>query len=325
MIKSVICIVASVLFLVINTVTLLLKPEFNFAINDEENYCVYYQKWIRTIVFMATIIIALICMYFAINLQIVISLCLLTIECLLVVIYNLVKYKGITVNGENIKVERLFRDVINTKFSKITNVYYTPNARLSIKLSNRKTFDVSFNSENFHKFYTSLIEANIKFKTGRVPGEESHVYLSKHDMTIRFPKTMFREYYQSKYYLRNSKYLFSARSLDNKEYIECYYKESGKNFDEFIDLIKTDLKVNEFKVGKKVEETIDGYDFTLVEAVNKNDDSKGRTAYVYKEKDGYIVLYCDYQLKEKENFYIKMNDAIRKPAYEDGKSSFSRI
>ena len=42
MIKSVICVVASVLFLVINTVTLFLKPEFDFAINDEENYCVYY-------------------------------------------------------------------------------------------------------------------------------------------------------------------------------------------------------------------------------------------------------------------------------------------
>ena len=171
----------------------------------------------------------------------------------------------------------------------------------------------------------SLIDTDVKFKTARIPGEEAHVYLSKHDLTIRFPKTMFREYYQSKYYLRNSKYLFSARSLDNKEYIEGYYKESGKTFDEFIDLIKNDLKINEFKVGKKIEETIDGYDFTLIEAVNKHDNEKSRTAYIYKEKDGYIVFYCDYLTKNKDEFYVKMNDAIRKPAYEDGKSTFSRV
>ncbi len=42
MIKSVICITAAVFFIVINTVILFLKPEFTFAINDENDYCLYY-------------------------------------------------------------------------------------------------------------------------------------------------------------------------------------------------------------------------------------------------------------------------------------------
>ena len=42
MIKSVICIVATVAFIEINTAILILKPDFKYAINDENNYWVYY-------------------------------------------------------------------------------------------------------------------------------------------------------------------------------------------------------------------------------------------------------------------------------------------
>ena len=68
-IKSVICIVCAVLFLVINTIILFLKPEFTFAKNDDENYNVFYQKWIGTIVFMSTLMVALFCIYFAISIS----------------------------------------------------------------------------------------------------------------------------------------------------------------------------------------------------------------------------------------------------------------
>ena len=274
MIKSVICIVGAVIFIVINTIILFLKPDFNFAINDKENYVVYYQKWIRSVVYMSTLIMALFCIYFAVNLSHVLAYCLLVLECLLVVIYALCKYKGITINGENIKVERLFRKELNTKFSNITKVIYMPNARISIKLKKKIGFDVSFNSENFYKFYYSLIDHDVKFKTTRIPNDENHVYLTKYNITIHFPKTMFREFYQNKSYLRNSKYLFSARSLENHEYIEGYYKESGKELSEFVELIKNDLALNEFKYVSDKKENIDGYDFTILKTLNNITSTK---------------------------------------------------
>lgn len=325
MIKSVICIVSAVFFIVINTIILFLKPEFTFARNDNENYCVYYQKWIRTMIYMGTLIMSLFCIYFSINFNHFIGYILLVLECILVVSYSLCKYKGITINGENIKVERLFRKELNTTFAKIDKVYYIPNAKIVVKLKRRESFDVSFNSENFYKFYSALLDRDVKFKTGRIPRDESMVYLTKYNITVHFPKTMFREFYQNKYYLRNSKYLFSARSLENHEYIEGYYKESGKELDEFVELIKNDLSLNEFKFLKEQEENIDGYDFTILKAKNKNEKDKGRLAYIYKDIDNYFVIYADYLLEKEAEFMSKMNAAIKRSVYEDGKSRIVRV
>ena len=325
MIKSVICIVCAVVFIVINTVILFLKPEFNYALNDKENYVVFYQKWIRSVVYMSTLIMALFCVYFAVNLIHTLAYCLLTLECLLVVIYALCKYKGVTITGEDIKVERLFRKDLYAKFSEISKVTYIPNARISVKLKRKDGFDVSFNSENFYKFYYSLIERNIKFKTGRIPSDENHVYLTKYNITIHFPKTMFREFYQNKAYLRNSKYLFSARSLENHEYIEGYYKESGKDLNDFIDIIKNDLALNEFKYVSEKKENIDGYDFTIIKSLNKVAKEKGRLAYVYQDRDNYFVIYADYLLEKELDFVTKMRGAIKRSVYEDGKSRLVRV
>ncbi|MBE6148406.1 MAG: hypothetical protein E7167_02805 [Firmicutes bacterium] len=325
MVKSVICIVCAVIFLIINTIILFLKPEFNYALNDKENYCVYYQKWIKTVVYMSTIIMALFCIYFAINLNHVLAYCILSLECLLVVIYSLCKYKGVTITGEDIKVERLFRKELNTKFSNIAKVTYIPNAKIVVKLKKKTSFDVSFNSENFYKFYNSLIERDVKFKTGRIHNDENHVYLTKYNITIQFPKTMFREFYQNKAYLRNSKYLFSARSLENHEYIEGYYKESAKDISDFIDLIKNDLALNEFKYVSDKKENINGYDFTIIKSLNKMDKEKGRLAYIYQDRDNYFIIYADYLLENELDFVNKMKNAIRRSVYEDGKSKIVRV
>jgi len=325
MIKSVICVVTAVLFIVINTMILFLKPEFTYARNDSDNYCVYYQKWIRSVVYMSTIIMALFCIYFAINLNHTIGYFLLTLECILVVVYALCKYKCITVNGDDIKVERLFREELNTNFSKIDKVIYTPNARITVKLKRQGSFDVSFNSEKFYKFYNSLMDHQVKFKTGRIPKDENHVYLTKYNITIHFPKTMFREFYQNKAYLRNSKYLFSARSLENNEYIEGYYKESAKDLSEFVELIKNDLSLNKFKYISDEKANIDGYDFVIVKTANKTDKNKGRLAYIHQDRDNYFVIYADYLLDKEEDFMNKMNNAIKRSVYEDGKSRIVRV
>lgn len=325
MVKSVICIAAAVLFIVINTAILFLKADFNYAINDEENYYLFFQKWVRTTIFMGTIIIGLMSIFFAINLNHFLSYSFLCLECLLVVIYSFTKYKGILVVGENIKVERLFRKELNIKFSNIKEALYTPNGKLNIKLKNKESFEISFNSENFHKFCNSLLKYNIKIKTGHIPFQDNHVFISKFMLTVRFPKTMLREYYQSKRFLRNSVYLFSARSYDYNEYIEGYRKESGKEIDEFTELIKNDLRINEFKDKKTYKETIDGFEFNIIDAVDMLDKKRLRSAYIYKHKNNYLILYTDYYLDNKEQFKDKMKKAIRKAAYEDGKTRFSRV
>ena len=311
--------------MVINTIILFLKPDFKYAINEQENYVVYYQKWIKSVVYMSTLMIALFSIYFALNLSHVLAFSLLTIECLLVVIYALCKYKGISVNGENIKVQRLFRKDLYTKFSDITKVNYIPNARLSIKVKRKDAFDVSFNSENFYKFYMTLIDEKVKFKTGRIPNDESKVYLTKYNITIHFPKTMFREFYQNKAYLRNSKYLFSARSLENDEYIEGYYKESSKEISEFVELIKNDLDLNKFKFVSQTKENIDGYDFTILKSLSKEEKNKGRLAYIYPDRDNYFVIYADYLLENESEFILKMQKAIKRSVYEDGRSRIARV
>ena len=325
MIKSVILIVGAVLLLVINTIILFLKPEFTYAVNDEDNYCVYYQKWIRVIVFMGTIIIFLFSSYFAVNLHHILSGILLFLECIMVVIYALVKYKGITVSGDSFLVQRLFRKNLDTKFSNVTKVSYLPNARIDVKLKNRDSFDVSFNSENFYRFYKTLIKQKVKFKTGIISNTENHVYLTKYNITIHFPKTMFREFYQNSRYLRNSKYLFSGRSLDNCEHIEGYMKESNKELSEFVELIKNDLQLNEYKYVSSGKQNIDGYDFTVIKALDKTDKEYGRFAYIYQDVDNYLVIYADYRLENEEAFAKKMDNAIKRSVYEDGKSKLVRV
>ena len=325
MIKSVICITTAVFFIVINTVILFLKPEFTYAINDESDYCVYYQKWIRAVVFMGTIIIALFTIYFAVNLYHIIGFSLLSIECLMVIIYALCKYKGITVCGNNIKIQRLFRKDIDTTFDNISNVLYVPNARLVVKVKRNESFDVSFNSENFHKFYISLINNNVKFKTGKIPKTDDHVYMPRYNMTIEFPKMMFREFYQSSTYLRHSRYLFSARSLENHEHIEGYYKESSKDLSDFVEIIKIDLGVNNYEFLKEINKPIDGFNFTIIKAVDKDNKENGRFAYIYQDVNSYFVIYADYLVANEDTFSKKMDLAIRQTLYLDTKYSFTKI
>ena len=325
MIKSVICITTAVFFIVINTVILFLKPEFTYAINDESDYCVYYQKWIRSVVFMGTIIIALFTIYFAVNLYHIIGFSLLSIECLMVIISALCKYKGIIVCGNKIKIQRLFRRDVNTTFDGISNVVYVPNARLVVKVKRNESFDVSFNSENFHKFYNSLINNDVKFKTGKIPKTDDHIFIPKYGMTIEFPKTMFREFYQCSKYLRHSRYLFSARSLEYHEHIEGYYKESSKDINDFVDIIRTDLGVNRFNVTKETKSPIDGFNFTILKAIDNDNKNKGRLAYVYQDVNSYFVIYADYLLCNEDSFINKMNVAIRQSLYLDTKYSFAKI
>lgn len=326
MIKSVICIIAVVVLLLINTIILFLKPEFNFAQNDEQNYCVFYQKWIRTAVFTSSVFLGLFCVYFSVQFEWIKALILLTLVCILVVTYSLCKYKCVTVNGDKIRVERLFRKDMHAMFDDILKVGYTPNARLTVYLKKKRFFDVSFNSENFRKFYNSLLANNVKFKTGHIPKEESCVCLLHYKMTICFPKTMFREYYQSKNFFRNSHYLFSARSLENHEYIEAYSKESGKEIEEFTDLVKNDLKLNGFAPKKEINENINGFDMKIVKSVNKENKDEGRIAYIYLGDNlQYLVIYADYPLEKEAQFMQKINDSISHMTTEDTKKRFVKI
>lgn len=324
-VKSVICVVAAVFFVVINTMILFLKPQFSYAKNDNDNYQVFYLKWVGTSIYMITIIISLVCIYFAINTKILISCLLLTIECASVVCYALCRYKCVTINNDNIKVERLFEKDLNTNFNSIARVVYEPNARLAIKLKRKGFFETSFNSENFRKFYLDLIKHDVKFKTGKIPDDSNHIYLTKYNITIDFPKTMFREFYQSDTFLKNSRYLFSARSLENHEYIEGYIKESTLDIKEFVELISKDLNQNGYKYISDCKTSIGGYNFTLISSENKKDSKQMRYAYLYKDTDNYFVLYADF-LKDDENaFKAKMENAIRRSVYEDGKNKIARV
>ena len=325
MIKSVICILCAVVLVIINTIILFLKPEFTFAKNDEENYTLYYQKWIRTLVFMATIVIATCSIYFSVELIHPIATILLGVECILVIIYALCKYKGIVVDNDEINIQRLFRKDINTSFDNISSVTYIPNARLQVKLKRKGSFDVSFNFENFYYFYKRLIKENIKFKTGSIPQMDNHVYLQKYDLIINFPKTMFREFYQSEDYLRNSRYLFSARSLENNEHIEGYSKDSSKDLMEFIELIKNDLVINDFTFKSTISTNIGNEDFNIIRSVSNKNKEMGRLAYIYKQEGNYLIIYADYMLANEDEFMEKMNNAIHHPNYEDNKSKLSIV
>ncbi len=325
MIKGAICVVTAVFFVIINTIILFLKPQFAYAKNDQENFCVYFQKWIGTLLYMGTVIVSLLCIYFSVELNLYLSYSFLVIECLLLIAYALCKYKCVTVTGENIKVERLFKKELNTTFSAIDRVTYIPNAKLVFKLKKKEQFDVSFNSENFRRLYRCLLRHDLKFKTGRIPGDEDHVYLTKYNITIDFPKTMFREYYQNDTYLKNSRYLFSARSLEHHEYLEGYSKESPLNAKEFCELIKKDISNDGYKYSKSMEAVFDGLEFTILKCIGKKDDNLARLAYIYHVSDEYFVMYADILTKDEESFNKKMSNAIRKALYEDGKSRLARI
>lgn len=325
MIKSVIFVTASVFLLILNTIMICLKSTPVYAKNDKENYSVFYQKWIKTVVFMSTIVISLFCIYFAINFKHIVSEVLLVIQCLLVVIYALCKYKCININGEKIVVERLFQKPIEVTYSDISQVTYIPNAKILVKLKKKKSFDVSFNSENFHRFFVSLMMHKVKFKTDRIPKDEDHVFLSKYNMIIDFPKPMFREFYQGRRYFHNSNYLFSARNLEKEEYIEGYYKESNKDVNEFVEIVKTDLSINNFSVEKEYKDNYDGYDFMILICKDNEDSLYRRCAYIYKDVNNYFVLYCDYQGLNEETFLNNMKNNIRKGRFEDVKSGLAKI
>ena len=325
MIKGAICVVTAVFSVIINTIILFLRPEFTYAKNDQENFCVYFQKWIGTLLYMGTVIVSLLFIYFSVELNLYLSYSFLVIECLLLIAYALCKYKCVTVTGENIKVERLFKKELNTTFSAIDRVTYIPNAKLVFKLKKKEQFDVSFNSENFRRLYRCLLRHNLKFKTGRIPSDENHVYLTKYNITIDFPKTMFREYYQNDTYLKNSRYLFSARSLEHHEYLEGYSKESPLGTKEFCELIKKDISNDGYKYSKSTESVFDGLEFTILKCIGKNNDNLARLAYIYHISDEYFVMYADIFTKDEESFNKKMSNAIRKALYEDGKSRLARI
>ncbi len=325
LIKGAICVVTSVFFVMVNTIILFLKPRFTYAKNDQENFCVYFQKWVGTLLYMGTLIVSLLCIYFSVELSLYLSYSFLILECILLIAYALCKYKCVTITGDKIKVERLFKKELNTTFNAIERVTYIPNAKLVFKLKKKEQFDVSFNSENFRRLYRCLLRHDLKFKTGRIPEDENHVYLSRYNITIDFPKTMFREYYQNDTYLKNSKYLFSARSLEHHEYLEGYYKESPLEMKEFCELIKKDLSHDGYKYSKSSEAKFDDIPFTILKSIGKKDDSLARIAYIYHHDDEYFVMYADILTKDEESFNKKMSECIRTSLYEDSKSRLARI
>ena len=302
-----------------------LKSNPVYAKNDKENYSIFYQKWIKTIMFMSAIVVALFSIYFALGFKPVISGALLAIECLLVIIYALCKYKCVTVNGEKITVERLFTKKIETDYDSISQVVYVPNAKIVVKLKKKGSFEVSFNSENFHRFFVSLMLHKVKFKTDRVPNDENHVYISELDMIINFSKSTFREFYQGRRYFHNSTYAFSARNLEKEEYIEGYFKESNKDLEEFLDIVKTDLAINNFKVDKEYKDNFNGFDFMIMTCVDSEDSLYRRCALIYKGDTKYFILYCDYQGVNEEAFISFMKNNIRKPVFDDVKSGLAKI
>lgn len=323
--KSIILIFNALILIAVDITIFLLKPTKGYAMNDDDEYYLTYQKWIRTVGFMMTIFFAIISLYFSIYMKHFLGAFFLCLECIFVIIYTLCKTKVIRIKDDEITVERLFRKDIKTKFSSITKVYYLPNTKMEVKLKNRKHFEVSFNSDNYQRFYNDLLRMGISFKTGRITSTSNKVYLTKYNITIHFPKTMFREYYQSETYFRNSKYLFSARSLDNEEYLEGYYKESGKELEEFIDIVKNDLKINGFEANNVKSENLDGFKFTLIESINKKNKELGRCAYIHHDTDNYLILYTTYKLSDKDKYLNTLNSCILKSNYEDGKSSIVRV
>ena len=326
MVRSVIFILASVCLLILDTIMACLKYNQTYAKNDKENYSVYYQKWIKAIMFMSAIVVSLFCLYFAVNIEkSLICGCLLGIQCLLVVIYAICKYKCVTVNGEKIIVERLFQKRLETTYSDISSVVYVPNAKIVIRLKKKRFFEVSFNSENFHRFFISLMQHNVKFKTDRVPKDQNHVFLSKYNMVIDFVKPMFREFYQGKRYFHNSNYLFSARNLEKQEYIEGYYKESNKDVSEFVEIVKADLSINNFKIDKEYKDNYDGFDFMIITCTDNEDSLNKRCVYIYKDVTTYFVLYCDYLGINEEAFINNMKTHLHKARFEDIKTGLAKI
>lgn len=323
--KSVLCIVCAVIFIVINTVVLFLKPQVTYAKNDKDNYTVYYQKWINTVVYMATFVMGAFSIYMSLKMNHIVAFILLSLECLLVIMYMLIKYRGIIVNENEISVQRLFAHDFTLTFDEINHVVYTPNSRIDVKPKKKGNFGVTFNYDNFFNFYHSLMKHNVKFKTPKVSSSENKVYISFFNLSVYFPKTMYREFYQNKRFLRNSTYLFSARSVDNHEIIEGYYKEFDRGIKAFIDVIKKDLELNEFRFLSQEEVNYDGFDFTIIKAKDQIKKHTRRNAYIYHEGKNYFILYADFLIDNEIIFSKKMKKALRRSVYEDTKSKLIRI
>ena len=281
------CALLSLFLSLMNVIVLLIKPDFSYALNDEHNYMVSYQKWLRTLLFVFTIIISVLCIYFAVNYKVAVGYAFLALQGIIVYCYILVRYKKAIVTDGTINVYRFMRKEMHIKFSDISKVNYVPNAKLQVVLKDNKLFDISFNSDNFNTFYMDLINHNIKFKTGKIPGDSSYVYISKFDITIDFPRNMFREFYQGKNYFRNSHYLFSARNLESQEYIEGYYKDTDRELSEFIDSVKNDLNINGYKPIDVDKESYDGLEFSIIKAITEDDSDRAvkEAIGLYEVKD----------------------------------------
>lgn len=319
------CALLSIFLTLMDVIVLLIKPDFSYALNDECNYMVVYQKWLRALLFVFTIIISVLCIYFAVNYKVAIGYGFLALQSIIVYCYILVRYKKIIVSDGTINVYRFMRKEIHVKFNDIAKVNYVPNAKIQIVLKTNQTFDASFNSDNFNTLYMDLLNHDIKFITGNIPTDSSYVYISMFDITIDFPKNMFREFYQGKTFFRNSHYLFSARNLETLEYIEGYYKNTDRELPEFIDIVKNDLNINGFKPIDNDKEVYDGLDFTIIKAIKEDGSDNARLAYIYHGYDSYFVIYADYLLKNETTFANKMKKAIRKSIYEDTRSSITRV
>lgn len=324
MINNYVCVILSMFLILMEVLVYYIKPDFSYAINDEHNYVVSYQRWIRVVLFSFSIGIAVLVIYFAVNQMVNIAYAFLGLQAIIDYCYILTRYKKVVVTDENIYVYRFMRYYIECKFNDISKVNYIPNSRIQILLNNKLKFDVSFNSNNFNTLYMDLINHNVKFKTGNIPGDQTYVYIEKFDITIDFPKSMFREYYQSKTYFRNSHYIFSARSLENHEYIEGYYKDTDRELNEFIEYVKNDLSVNGYKCKKEIQEVINELNFTIIKSVNNDNPEEGRYAYIYHGYDSYFVIYATYLMGDEVFLANKLKKAIRKSIYEDTRDAISK-
>lgn len=319
------CALLSLFLILMDIIVVLIKPDFSYALNDENNYIVTYQKWLRTLMFVFTIIMGVLSIYFAVNYKVATGYAFLGLQGIIVYCYILIRYKKIVVSDGTINVYRFMRKEIHIKFNDISKVNYLPNAKIQVILKNKQVFDASFNSDNFNTFYMDLIKHDVKFITGKIPDDQSYVYISKFDITVDFPKTMFREFYQSKTFFRNSHYLFSARSLTNDEYIEGYYKDTDRELPAFIDIIKNDLNINGYNPIDEDKVVINDLDFTIIKSLKSDSKDEGRLAYIYQGFDTYFVIYADYLLKNEIAFSNKLNKAIRKAEYMDTRSSITRV
>lgn len=323
--NSWICVILSVFLILIEVVVYYIKPDFSYAINDEENYVVRYQKWLRAVFFVFSAVMAVLCIYFAVNYQVKTGYAVVGLQTIITYCYILIRYKRIVVSDGRIHVYRFMRENLDIKFSDISKVNYVPNAKIQVVLKDKTVFDASFNSDNYNTFYNDLIKHGVKFKTGNIPYDQSYVYISKYNLTMFFPKNTFREYYQSKTYFRNSRYLFSARNLESKFYIEGFTRDTSHELDEFIGVVKNDLVVNGYSPKTVKDENFNDLMFTSIKAVNKEDAAEERAAFIYHGFDSYFVLYVTYLAESRDAVLKSIKAGTKKAIYEDTRSITTRV